>query len=55
MRGALGEEKIIRTVCISHCGGTCLLRVHVRDGIITKIETDDGEEPQFRACLRGRA
>ncbi|MFC2066993.1 molybdopterin-dependent oxidoreductase [Chloroflexota bacterium] len=49
------EEKIVRSVCNSHCGGQCLLKVHVKDGIITRIETDDGEEPQLRACLRGRA
>ena len=42
-------------MCASHCGGACLLKVHVRDGIITRIETDDGEEPQLRGCLRGRA
>ncbi|MFC1592911.1 molybdopterin-dependent oxidoreductase [Candidatus Omnitrophota bacterium] len=50
-----GEEKIITTTCSSHCGGTCVLRVHVKDGIITRIETDDADEPQFRACLKGRA
>jgi anaerobic dimethyl sulfoxide reductase subunit A len=49
------EERIVRTTCASHCGGTCFLRVHVRDNKITRIETDDGEEPQKRACLRGRA
>ncbi len=48
-------EKVVPTICASHCGGTCILRVHVRDGIITKIETDNGEEPQLRACLKGRA
>ncbi|MFC2068624.1 molybdopterin-dependent oxidoreductase [Chloroflexota bacterium] len=49
------EEKVIPTTCNTHCGGTCLLKVHVRDGKITKIETDDSIEPQLRACLRGRA
>ncbi len=49
------KEKVVITTCASHCGGSCLLKVHVKDGIITRIETDDAEEPQFRACLRGRA
>ncbi|MCK4696727.1 MAG: molybdopterin-dependent oxidoreductase, partial [Dehalococcoidia bacterium] len=49
------DEQIIYTACNSHCGGACLLKVHVKDGVVTRIETDDGEEPQFRACLRCRA
>lgn len=49
------NETVIPTTCASHCGGTCILRVHVKDGVITRIETDNGEEPQLRACLRGRA
>ena len=54
-------EKIIRTGCPAHnCGGKCLLKVHVKDGIITRIETDDRQgdsiaDPQLRACLRGRS
>ncbi len=48
-------EKIIPTTCASHCGGTCVLKVHVREGVITRIETDDTAEPQMRACWRGRA
>ncbi len=48
-------DRIIPTVCSSHCGGVCLLKVHVRNGIVTRIETDDGPEPQLRGCLRGRA
>jgi len=31
------------------------MKVHVLDGRITRIETDDGEEPQLRCCLRCRA
>ncbi len=50
-----GEEKVITTTCNSHCGGACVLKIHVKDGVITRIETDDGEEPQLRACLKGRA
>src|SRR3972149_11715524 len=51
-----GAEKIVPTMCVAHCGGSCLLKVHVEDGVITRIETDDGkEEPQLRACLRGRS
>ncbi len=38
-----------------NCGGACLLKVHVSDGVITRVETDDGEEPQLRNCLRCRA
>ncbi|MBU2578120.1 molybdopterin-dependent oxidoreductase, partial [Patescibacteria group bacterium] len=45
----------MKTTCTSHCGGSCLLKVHVKEGVITRIETDDGEEPQLRACLKGRA
>ncbi|MEE8473497.1 MAG: hypothetical protein V3S82_10055, partial [Dehalococcoidia bacterium] len=46
---------IVTTACSHDCGGRCVLRVHVRDGAITHIETDGGAEPQLRACLRGRA
>ena len=48
-------EGINATACASHCGGTCLMKVHVQEGEITRIETDDGEEPQLRCCLRCRA
>ncbi len=49
------SERILPTLCASHCGGSCLLRVHVKDGAITRIETDEGDEPQIRGCFRGRA
>jgi len=47
--------EIVTTTCASHCGGSCILKLHLKDGVITRIETDDGEEPQLRGCLRGRA
>lgn len=50
-----GAERVITTMCNSHCGGCCMLKVHVKGGVITRIETDDGEEPQLRACVKGRA
>jgi len=58
---SVSAERMVRTGCPSHnCGGRCLLRVYVRDGVITRIEGDDrpGDivaDPQLRACIRGRA
>jgi anaerobic dimethyl sulfoxide reductase subunit A len=53
-------EKMVRLGCPAHnCGGRCLLKVYVKEGLIVRIETDDRpgdaiENPQLRACLRGR-
>ncbi len=49
------SEKTVMSGCSQDCGGRCVLKYYVKDGKITRIETDDGEEPQLRACLRGRA
>jgi anaerobic dimethyl sulfoxide reductase subunit A len=49
------EEDVVMTACSSHCGGTCLLKVQIKDGVVVAIETDQGPEPQFRACPIGRA
>jgi anaerobic dimethyl sulfoxide reductase subunit A len=60
-QGESGAVRIIRTGCPGHnCGGRCLLKVHVRDNVIVRIESDDRPEdtladPQLRACARGRA
>ena len=49
------EEQEVITSCPHDCGGRCVLKVHLKNGVITRIETDNGEEPQLRACSRGRA
>jgi len=46
---------VVPTGCCHDCGGRCVLKAHVKDGKIIRFETDNGEEPQIRACLRGRA
>ncbi len=51
----MSKTETIITSCSHDCGGRCVLKVHVSEGKVVRIETDDGEEPQLRACLRGRA
>jgi len=46
---------IIPTGCCHDCGGRCVLKAHVRNGKIIRFESDNGKDPQIRACLRGRA
>ncbi len=50
-------ETIVRCTSAFDCGGRCPLRVHVKDGVITRIEGDDFKDTdgQLRACLRGHA
>ncbi len=55
-----GEEKILWNSCNVNCGSRCALRVHVKDGVMTQIETDNtGDDSygmqQLRACPRGRS
>jgi anaerobic dimethyl sulfoxide reductase subunit A len=49
-------EEVVRTICNSHCGGLCEMKVHVKEGRVVRIENnddDDGARP--RGCPRGRA
>jgi anaerobic dimethyl sulfoxide reductase subunit A len=49
--------KIVRTTSAFDCGGRCLLRFHVKDGKVIRVEGDDHPDPdkQLRACLRCRS
>ena len=49
------DIKIVNTGCCHDCGGRCVLKAHVKNGKIIRFETDNGEDPQIRACMRGRA
>lgn len=57
---ATKDEKTVWTSCNVNCGSRCLLRAHVTDGVLTRIETDNGGDETYglheiRACLRGRS
>ncbi|WP_221688318.1 molybdopterin-dependent oxidoreductase [Gordonibacter massiliensis (ex Traore et al. 2017)] len=50
----------IAAPCWHNCGGRCLNKVLVKDGVVLRQKTDDTHEdswdwPQSRGCLRGRS
>lgn len=52
-----GEWKFME--CDKGCGGGCVTKALVKDGVVVRTKTDDTHEdsleyPQFRSCLRGR-
>jgi len=47
------EERVVTTTCSWDCGSRCLLKVHVSDGEISRIETDERPMPSLKACPRG--
>ncbi|EAS65834.1 putative anaerobic dimethyl sulfoxide reductase, subunit A [Photobacterium angustum S14] len=55
------NEKIVWSSCTVNCGSRCPLRMHVVDGEIKYVETDNtgddifNHSHQVRACLRGRS
>jgi anaerobic dimethyl sulfoxide reductase subunit A len=54
------EGKWVTAYCADNCGGMCLNKVYVVDGVAVRQKTDDTHEdsvdnPQLRACPRGRA
>jgi anaerobic dimethyl sulfoxide reductase subunit A len=53
------KEKIISTCSINNCGGRCVIKAHVKDGVVVRVSTDtqvagDLTTPPLRACVRGR-
>lgn len=58
---AASDEKVVWSACTVNCGSRCPLRMHVVDGEIRYVETDNtGDDVyedlhQVRACLRGRS
>jgi anaerobic dimethyl sulfoxide reductase subunit A len=57
---AAGESSWVPVACWHNCGGRCLLKAQVQDGVVTRIKSDDthldsADYPQQRACVRGRA
>lgn len=53
------KEEIIPTASVFDCGGKCIVKAHVKDGVITRITTRSDEEldpknPIMKACVKGR-
>ncbi|ELY5828375.1 dimethylsulfoxide reductase subunit A [Cronobacter turicensis] len=60
-RAIASDERVVWSACTVNCGSRCPLRMHVTEGEIRYVETDntgtddyDGLH-QVRACLRGRS
>lgn len=54
------KEKAVWSSCTVNCGSRCLLRLHVRDDEVYRVESDTTGDDiygnhQVRACLRGRS
>ncbi len=48
-------EKIITTTCSYDCGARCLLKVHVKDGIVSRITSGKVKGLGITACPKGLA
>jgi anaerobic dimethyl sulfoxide reductase subunit A len=53
------QIRVVPVLCNNNCGGRCVLKAHVKDGVIVRITTDESaeslEHPQLRGCLKGRS
>lgn len=52
-------EQCFYSGCVVNCGSQCTLRAFVKDGRVTRVETDNSDDGPnnraIRACLRGRS
>lgn len=60
LQTARGEGQWITAACWHNCGGRCLNKAYVVDGMVLRQKTDDThadspEYPQQRGCARGRS
>ena len=46
------DEKVIWSACTVNCGSRCPLRMHVVDGEIKYVETDNTGDDNTTACTR---
>lgn len=51
--------KTVWSTCNVNCGSRCPVRLHVKNGVVVRVETDHTDDNcpgthQIRACLRGR-
>lgn len=53
------DTRVVNVLCNNNCGGRCVLKAHVKAGVVVRISTDDSpdilESPQLRGCLKGRS
>ena len=57
---AVAGERWANAACWHNCGGRCVNKVLVQDGVVVRQKTDDSpvdtfENPQVRSCCRGRS
>ncbi len=55
-----GKGKWVSAACWHNCGGRCMNKAYVVDGVVIRQKTDDTHEdsweyPQQRGCVRGKA
>ncbi len=54
-------DEIVWSACMVNCGSRCPLRLHVKDGAVVRVETDNtgndvfGTDQQVRSCVRGHS